>query len=115
MLSYNHRFHGYNSFRYVYRNGATVRNPQLALKYAVNERRKTWRCGVVVSRKVSKSAVVRNRVRRRIYEAIRLHTEGIKQPFEIVFTVFDENIATMPHAELTKLVKGNLTAAGIIA
>lgn len=114
MLSYPHRFHGYNSFRYVYRNGQTVRNPSIALKYALNERRKVWRCGIVVSRKVSKSAVVRNRIRRRIYEVVRTQTDNIKKPYDMVFTVFDEPVAAMPHDELAKLIVGNLTSAAII-
>jgi len=113
MISKLHRFHGYNSLNYVYRHGQTVRGPLTSLKYAKNERRQTYRVAVVVSKKVHKSAVVRNRIRRRIYEQVRLAGDQIQQPFDIVFTVFHDTVATMPADELAKLVHAQLHQAKI--
>lgn len=115
MILRTHRFHGYNSLRHVYSRGMTVRGSFLALKYVVNQRRHTYRVAVVVSRKVHKSAVVRNRIRRRIYEVIRTHQADIGQPYDLVVTVFNEQLATMPAPELQAAVTELLYKAGILS
>ena len=71
MISRKHRFHGYGSLRYVYQNGKTVRGPLASLKYVHNPRRDSYRFAIVVSKKVNKSAIVRNRIRRRLFAIIR--------------------------------------------
>ena len=114
MLSRAHRFHGHNSLRYVYQHGDTVRGPLTAMKYTTNSRRDTYRVAVVVSKKVSKFAVKRNRIRRRLYEAIRQVEDRITQPYDLVVTVFHEQIADLPQNELDRLVKAQLKQAGIL-
>lgn len=114
MISRQHRFHGLGSLNYTYRRGKTVRCRELSLKFIVNSRRKSYRAAVVVSRKVHKSAVVRNRIRRRIYEIVRLHDDNIQTPYDLIFTVFSEQTATMPAPELNKIVAGLLREAKII-
>jgi ribonuclease P protein component len=114
MISRSNRFHGYNSLRYVYRHGQTVRGPVMATKFVINERRKIYRIAVVVSKKVNKSAVTRNRIRRRLYETIRKYEPQITRSYDIVITVFNEQIATMPQAELEQMVRAQLRQAGIL-
>lgn len=114
MISKEYRFHGYGSLKYVYQHGKTVRGPLSALKYTRNNRRDKFRLAVVVSKKVSKSAVVRNRIRRRVYEVFRHHSKHITEPYDMVFTVFHEQVATMPSEELNKLVHAQLKQAGIL-
>lgn len=114
MLDRAHRFHGLNSLTYAYRRGQTVRGPQLALKYALNQRRQSYRAAVVVSRKVDKSAVVRNRIRRRIYEAVREVSPGIGRSYDLVFTVFSSQLAELDHKQLQRLVRAQLRRAGVI-
>jgi ribonuclease P protein component len=109
MIGRKNRFHGYNSLNYVYRHGQTARGQLLSLKYAENPKRKEYRVAVVVSKKVSKSAVVRNRIRRRVYEAIRQHDCGIVKPYDLVFTVFHQQVATMPIAELQQIISDQLS------
>jgi ribonuclease P protein component len=70
---------------------------------------------VVVSKKVSKSAVVRNRIRRRLYEAFRLQEQSVQKPYDMVLTVFHEQMATLPASDLQKLVRAQLKQAGIIS
>lgn len=115
MIGRQHRFHGHNSLRYVYQHGRTMRGPLFAIKFAVNDRRSTFRAAVVVSRKVSKSAVVRNRIRRRLYELLRLRQDGITQPYDLAITVFNEQVADMPAAELEQMFYGQLSQAGILS
>jgi ribonuclease P protein component len=104
MISRQHRFHGHNSLGFVYQKGRAVRTPQLALKFAINPRRKMYRVAVVVSRKVHKSAVVRNRIRRRVYEIVRRHEARIPGPYDLVFTTYGEQLATLPSADLEHLI-----------
>lgn len=114
MISRAHRFHGYGSLRHVYRTGKTVRGPLCALKYGENPRRQSYRLAVVVSKKVAKSAVLRNRIRRRIYEAVRLLEDRINNPYDLVITVFHEQMAVIDNDELRQIIKAQLKQAGVI-
>ena len=114
MITRVHRFHGYSSLRFVYRNGQTIRGTQAALKYIRNDRQRTWRLAVVVSRKVSKSAVVRNRIRRRIYEIVRLQQDSISLPYDIVVLVFSPQLTELEPDRLTNLILELFVKAGII-
>ena len=111
MIGRANRFHGYGSLRYVYRNGQTVRGPHMSLRYSKNAKRQTYRLAVVVSKKINKSAVARNRMRRRIYEAFRAQT--VQAPYDLVITVFQANLEDLPAAELHKQVASLLEQAGL--
>jgi ribonuclease P protein component len=114
MLSRSHRFHGYNSLRHVYKHGDSARGPLFAVKSQLNPRRKDYRVAVVVSRKVSKSAVARNRMRRRLYELIREVESEISQPFDIVITVYHEDLAETDSKDLRSQLRKQFRAAGVI-
>jgi ribonuclease P protein component len=114
MIARSHRFHGYNSLNLVYRRGATVRDYHMSLRYLRNSRRSTYRVAVIVSRKVHKSAVQRNRVRRRIYEIIRLHGAAITEPYDLVFTVFSDQLEELPSDQLARIVLGLCRKAGVL-
>jgi ribonuclease P protein component len=114
MIGRAHRFHGYGSLRYVYRHGQTVRGPLFAIKAVANPRRRSYRFAVVVSRKVNKSAVVRNRIRRRAYEAIRLLEKQIEQPHDIVMTVFNDDLAAEPFEKLLSQLLKQFNEIGIV-
>lgn len=115
MISQKHRFHGLGSLRYVYSKGRVVRSTNLGLKFIPNSRRTTWRAAVVVSKKVSKSAVIRNRLRRRIYEAVRLAglSEQGDQGIDLVFTVYNDSLLTASPDELRTQVQKLLADAQI--
>lgn len=115
MLAYKHRFHGHGSLRYVYQHGQNVRGTICSIKHIENKRRKQYRAAVVVSKKVSKSAVRRNRIRRRIYEIIRNHENHINKPHDIVVTVFSDQIVDMEADKLRKVIVGQLTQANVIS
>jgi ribonuclease P protein component len=114
MITSSHRFHGRSSLRFVYQRGQMTRSALLSLRSIRNPHQQSYRAAVVVSRKVSKSAVVRNRIRRRIYEIIRLSAVHFREPYDLVFTVYGEEIAHKSHASLKKLVHGQLQAAGAL-
>jgi ribonuclease P protein component len=104
MINVRHRFHGHGSLRAVYQRGRTVRGPFMNLRFASRDPRRPYRAAIVVSRKVSKSAVVRNRIRRRLYESIRTSPAGVAPGTDLVFTVFDERLGGLPAAELQAAV-----------
>lgn len=114
MIEQIHRFQGRGSLRFVYQRGATIRGQFSSLKYIVNKRRKTYRLAVVVSRKVSKSAIVRNRIRRRLYEVVRQLPIPAATPYDLVITVYSDQLATLPWEELVQLLAGKLQKAGIL-
>lgn len=114
MISSANRFHGYGSLRYVYRNGQVIRGPICSLKYVANQRRTKYRLAVVVSKKVNKSAVVRNRIRRRFYETVREQADKINEPYDMVITVFNDQAAELPQKDVTLMVRAQLRQAGII-
>ncbi|HSW98376.1 MAG TPA: ribonuclease P protein component [Candidatus Saccharimonadales bacterium] len=115
MISQAHRFHGRNSLRFVYQRGQNIRGGQVSLRYIENPRRRGYRVAVVVSRKVSKSAVVRNRIRRRIYETVREHARQCTRPLDLVFTVYGDDVAAIPFAKLEDMVAAQLAKAGAVA
>jgi len=114
MLRRTNRFHGYNSLSFVYRKGSTVRVEDMSLRYHINSKRTTYRAAVVVGRKVHKSAVVRNRIRRRVFEQLRLQLQTLDQAYDIVVTVHTDKVATMPATELAEHISQLLRQASII-
>lgn len=114
MISRSHRFHGHNSLSYVYRNGQTTRGPAFSIKSVMNPRRQTYRAAVVISRKVHKSAIGRNRMRRRLYEAIRQLEPRITEPHDIVLTVFQDSLLEDPPEKLNRQLVSQLRQAGIL-
>jgi ribonuclease P protein component len=116
MLANQYRFHGHRSLRFVYHKGQTARGQMMSLKYVQNTRRPVYRAAVVVSKKVDKSAVVRNRIRRRVYEVIRsLSPQFVDTPYDMVFTVYSPAVATITHQELTAMVQSQLRQAKILS
>ena len=101
MLSKKFRFHSRGGVRYVYQKGKTIRRSKASLVFVPNERGFT-RVAVVVSKKVEKTAVGRNRIRRRVYEAIRKNFEYLPKKMDYIFVIFSKDIMTMPYLELEK-------------
>ncbi len=115
MISRKHRFHGYNSLRHVYQHGETARGPIFAVKALLNERRSSHRVAVVVSRKIHKSAVARNRMRRRLYETVRQLEPDIGRPFDIIITVFQDNLLEASPRQLRSQLQKQLKQLGVTA
>ena len=103
MLNRKYRFHSRGGVRYVYQKGKTVRKPQASLVFAENTKGFT-RVGVVVSKKVMKSAVGRNRIRRRVYEVVRNNFDLLPGKTDYIFVIFNKSILDMPLSELEKLL-----------
>lgn len=113
MLAYLYRFHGHSSLKYVYKNGTVLRTQLFTLKYVKNSKRSNPRVAIVVSKKVHKSAVKRNRVRRRMYELFRQHVSGVEEAYDIVCIITSPNLIDVGVNDLSKQVTMALVKAGL--
>ncbi len=113
MISFQNRFHGHGSLRYVYKNGEAIRSHLLTVKYTSNPHRKHSRFSVVVSKKVHKSAVGRNRIRRRIYEIIRNELPKMESVHDVAIITLSSELITLPFEELEDILKTAFTQAGL--
>lgn len=113
MLSFLHRFHGHGSLRYVYKNGQAIRSHLVTVKYVTNPHREHSRFAVVVSKKVHKRAVGRNRIRRRIYEIIRRELPHMAPAHDVVVMVFSSEVINMPYDDLAETVRNLFQQAGL--
>ena len=107
------RFHGHNSLRYVYTNGKAVRSQPVTIKWVKNTHRSKPRISVVVSKKVLKSAIGRNRIRRRIYEYMRTHLDQLNDVYDIVVITTSAELKDMPYADLASQMDTLLDKAGV--
>ena len=100
MIPFNNRFHGHSSLRYVYKNGQAIRSRSIILKTVANPHRKNSRVAVVISKKILKSAVGRNLIRRRVYEHIRSRMPYINGVHDIVIIVASGELLTTPYQDV---------------
>lgn len=113
MLQQRYRFHGYGGLRYLYRHASAERSRLLTVKYVANRHRRMPRIAVVVSKKVHKSAVGRNRIRRRIYEILRQQVAHFTGVYDVALIITSSEVLTTPHDELALVMKNLLVRAGI--
>jgi ribonuclease P protein component len=85
----------------------------MMVKWTPNARRAESRFAVVVSKKVYKSAVKRNRIRRRIFEVIRLNLKSDAPVFDVVISVYSPETLDLPAAKLSGEVLGLLKIVGL--
>jgi ribonuclease P protein component len=108
MIAQKNRFRGHNSVDSVYRRATTFRGSLINLKFVPSRgnelvsktTERPFRAAVVVSKKVSKSAVVRNRIRRRIYELVREFDTTPLVGSELVFIVYSDQLASLESQRL---------------
>ena len=113
MLQQRYRFHGYGGLRYLYRHASAERSRLLTVKYVANRRRRMPRIAVVVSKKVHKSAVGLNHIRRRVCEILRQHVQHFSGVYDVALIITSSEVLTTPHDELALVVKNLLVRAGI--
>ena len=113
MISKKFRFHSRGGVRYTYQNGKTIRGSKISLIFADNSRNHQ-RYAVVVSKKTLKSAVGRNRIRRRLYEVIRAELPRIEKPVDCIFVVYSKDVLNADYKELRNLIHNLLQEANII-
>ena len=102
MIPKKNRFIGKKAIDRVYKTARPVRSDAFNIRVK-KANIDGYRLAVVVSKKVSKSAVVRNRIRRRIFEHVRKNIpSGDIQGKEIIVTVFEGSAASIGAEDLSK-------------
>lgn len=114
MIAGKFRFHGHGSLRYVYANGKAQRSQYVTVKFTENTRRKQSRFSVVVSKKVLKSAVGRNRIRRRIYEYVRVNMYKMNGVYDVIIICTSSELRAMPYAELKEHIDQVFEKTGMV-
>ena len=85
MLSKINRLKKQKDIERVFKKGKGLRQGLLLLRFVKNDLRES-RIAFVVSLKVSKKAALRNKVKRRMREAVKNSLSGIKKGYDIVLT-----------------------------
>lgn len=111
MLSGKYRFHSRGGVKFVYRNGKLIRRQKISLVYLSENKRRNSRFAVVVSKKVLKSAVGRNRIRRRVYEVIRAEFPKVRELVDVIVVVYSKEVESMPYEELMEALRELFEAA----
>lgn len=112
MLAKNLRFHGHGSLKYLYKNAGTYRSRYYSVRAIENRHRTDPRFAIVISKKVHKSAVGRNRIRRRLYEIIRLELPAMTHTLDVAVIVTSGEALAAPYEDLRQSLIQLLTQAG---
>jgi ribonuclease P protein component len=104
MLPKQQRFHTQGSVRRVMQHGQPVRGRHMMIR-SIDSKHPASRIAVVVSKKVYKSAVKRNRIRRRIYNIVRHEIAHTTQVKDMTITVFSPEILLIDFPSLEKELK----------
>ena len=100
MIAKKYRFHGRRGPRFTLTRGRVLKSDFFQLRYLHNSRQSNYRLAVVVSKRVDKKAVIRNKIRRRLYEVFRLGLKDLVTPVDIVVVVYKKELAFMPASQL---------------
>lgn len=112
MLARPRRLRRKADFITIYRHGQTANAPSLTLRTLPN-RRAVNRAAVVVSTKVAKKAVVRNRIRRRVFGLLADRWSKLKPGFDLVI-VIHADISRQPKSELALTLDSCLRRLGVL-
>jgi len=113
MLAKPYRLTKEKDFQKIFKSGKSLFSTILRLKVLPNSLSLS-RFAIVVSGKVSKKAIIRNRLKRQISEVIRLNLNSIKKGYDIVVIVKPDMIGKS-YEEIEKTVKISLAKLGLIS
>ncbi|MFH0854495.1 MAG: ribonuclease P protein component [bacterium] len=112
MLNKKNRLTKDKEFENVFNNGESFFTKILGIKYIKNDLSIT-RFGILVSAKISKKATVRNKIKRRFREILRLHLDKIKFGYDIV-VLTRNSITECDYEEMGKNMEYALRKAGLL-
>ena len=101
MLSRKFRLRQKDDVNRVFKEGRSAASRELALKFLPNKEGKT-RVVILVGKKLHKSAVARNRIRRRLREVARLNYEKLPQGIDLLVVARTVKLREMEFGELTQ-------------
>jgi len=110
MLARTYRLRKNSDFQRLYKSGKRFASANLAF-YFVPSNMEYSQIGFVVSKKVSKRAVVRNTLRRRVSAIVEENYKNIKTPIKAIILIRKDFSSTKPDdlkKEVAGLIKGVL-------
>jgi ribonuclease P protein component len=110
MIAKRFRFHNQRAISNVLRSGWRLPTRYWTIKWRPAPRAEHARLAVIVSRKVAKGAVMRNRIRRRLFETLRLKLPIDWQPVDLVVLIHDAAVVDLPQPDLDQLIQNQLEA-----
>ncbi|MEK7178859.1 MAG: ribonuclease P protein component [Patescibacteria group bacterium] len=103
------------AFREIFSHGQVFHSPLFTLRVFFDEKNiSPARFSFVVSRKVGRTAPLRNLLRRRGYAAVQKFLHGARQGFSCVF-FFKKDAVRVPYADIEKTVGALLKRARVIS
>lgn len=112
MLPKQNRLKKKKDFEKVFKGGKIVKCQDLFLKYVPNDAEES-KIGIVVSKKVSKRAVDRNKAKRRIREIFRLIDGRLKSGFNIIAVAYP-SINDKEFKVIKEQIESGLIKSGLI-
>lgn len=112
MLATQNRLRKKSEIDRLWKHGRSFVTPIFSLKYAENKLPDT-RATVVVSTKVDKRAVVRNKVKRRLREALRPLMPSLRPGMDILITT-RKGIEVKTFAEMRQTLEWSLQKTGLL-
>jgi len=112
MLAKTNRLTKDKDFNNVFKKGRSSFDKLIGIK-AVPDQQENSRFGILVSSKISKKAVERNKIKRQIREIIRLQLDKIKSGYDIVIITLPE-ILGKNYQEIEQSVDRNLQKLKLI-
>ena len=103
MFKKENRLTKQKDFDNVFNKGRSVFNKVLGLKFTNNDL-DVNRFGVIVSNKISKKAVERNKIKRRIREVLKKENPILKQGYDIVIIALAE-VKDKEYKDLEQILK----------
>lgn len=91
MLSKNNRLRHTKDIESVFKNGKTIAGKLIFLKFLKNDLN-IARFGFIVSTKISKKAVIRNKIKRQLREIVRKNLANLKLDLDIIIVAKPEII-----------------------
>ncbi|MFZ2390355.1 MAG: ribonuclease P protein component [Minisyncoccales bacterium] len=112
MLPKENRLKKEKEFEAVFKGGRTIKGKSVFLRYLINGTDKT-KVGFVVSKKISKLAVVRNKAKRRMRDIVRLKKDGLKEGLSIVIVSLP-SISKLTYKEIKEDLENLLSKEELI-
>lgn len=103
MLPTDNRLQGERTFARIARKGRGIQGIFFNIKILTNSTEHT-RLGIVISKKISKKAVVRNKIRRRVREVVRPLTGSLKLGFDVMIVTKPQSTEATFHDIQTDMV-----------
>lgn len=113
MLAKKFKLTGAKDYAKVQENGKVFQSSNFGIAYLDREDKEPSRFGFIVSTKIAKEAVDRNRCKRAMSEAVRINSINLLSGFDVVFLA-KTNIARVSTADIMKEVRVSLKEAGLM-